>query len=516
MIDTVRMVSNDVMPMIPQALERELGDRTDAAIENELCTLNANLNAATYRFLVLIREFDLRRAWGDWGMCSMAHWLGWRCGIGIVAAREHLRLAHALAALPATVALFAEGRISFSKVRALTRVATVDTEGFFINVAQHGTAGHLERIVRYARRGLAFDDPDRVRSLVAKSFCDWHYDDDGMLVLRARLMADDGAKLVAALESMREHVVGESTLPSRDAQNCNSLSALPVSARRAVALAAIAEAAAGMVIDPDRDCANGTSRSVPQIVVHIHSLPSNGPHGSAESSVCVDDSGREDSAESSVCTDERCNDDSAESSERADQDRARDSAESLGHVHREHATECENNSSASPSYIENAVAIPVATAQRLSCDASVVAMIERADGAALSIGRRRRTIPPAIRRAMQSRDPSAVSLAVPTHVSSMRITFNTGPAVVIRRSQISSRFAGITTSLFMKEALPARAGRTMSWCSIPPQTSASPTHRWQYADTMTGLPPRMRVGALRCRPPPVTPIGTDSVLTMTT
>ena len=193
-------------------------------------------------------------------------------------------------------------------MRALTRVATEETESFFLNVAQHGTAGHLERIVRYARQGLAFDDPDRVRSLVTKSFCDWHYDDDGMLVLRARLMADDGAKLVAALESMREHVVGESTLPSHDARDGNSLSALPVSARRAVALAAIAEAAAGMVIDPDRDCANGTSRSVPQIVVHIHSLPSNGPHGSAESSVCVDDSGREDSAESSVCTDEYRND----------------------------------------------------------------------------------------------------------------------------------------------------------------------------------------------------------------
>ena len=405
MVDTVRMTSNDVMLMNPQAREREFSDRSDAAIENELCTLNANLNAATYRFLVLIREFDLRRAWGEWGMCSMAHWLGWRCGIGIVAAREHLRLAHALAELPETAALFAEGRISYSKVRALTRVATEETESFFLNVAQHGTAGHLERVVRYARQGLAFDDPDRVRSLVTKSFCDWHYDDDGMLVLRARLMADDGAKLVAALESMREHVVGESTLPSHDARDGNLLSALPVSARRAVALAAIAEAAAGMVIDPDRDCANGTSRSVPQIVVHIHSPPSNGPHGFAESSVCVDDSGREDSAESSACTDERCNDDSAESSERADQNRAGDSAESLRHVHREHTTECEGNSSASPSYIENAVAIPVATARRLSCDASVVAMIERADGAALSIGRRRRTIPPAIRRAMQSRDP---------------------------------------------------------------------------------------------------------------
>ena len=65
----------------------------------------------------------------------MAHWLGWRCGIGLVAAREHVRLAHALAELPKTAACFAEGRSSFSKVRALTRVATAETEGFFLNVA---------------------------------------------------------------------------------------------------------------------------------------------------------------------------------------------------------------------------------------------------------------------------------------------------------------------------------------------------------------------------------------------
>ena len=113
------------------AFERDVSERSSANIENELLTLNANLNAATYRFLVLIREFDRRVAWGDWGMHSMAQWLGWRCGIGIVAAREHLRVATALAELPATSALLAEGRISYSKVRALTRVATAETEGSF-------------------------------------------------------------------------------------------------------------------------------------------------------------------------------------------------------------------------------------------------------------------------------------------------------------------------------------------------------------------------------------------------
>ncbi len=142
------------------------------AIEEELLALNANLNAATYRFLVLAREFDRRMAWADWGMRSMAHWLGWKCGIGSVAAREQMRVTHALVGLPDTAAAFACGRISYSKVRALSRVATRETEGFFLNIAEHGTAGHLERIVRYAKGGLALDDPERLQAMVENIACD--------------------------------------------------------------------------------------------------------------------------------------------------------------------------------------------------------------------------------------------------------------------------------------------------------------------------------------------------------
>ena len=111
-------------------------------------------------------EFDRSLAWADWGMRSMAHWLGWKCGIGPVAAREQMRVAHALVGLPATAVVFSGGRISYSKVRALSRVATAATEGFFLNVAEHGTAAHLERIARYARRGMALENPDRLQANV--------------------------------------------------------------------------------------------------------------------------------------------------------------------------------------------------------------------------------------------------------------------------------------------------------------------------------------------------------------
>ena len=202
------MNSTDVTAMAQCTLADELPARSNLAIEDELLALNANLNAATCRFLVLIREFDARTAWGEPGVRSMVHWLGWRCGIGVVAAREQVRVAHALTGLPQTSACFADGRISYSKVRALTRVATAQTEAWFLNIARHGTAGHLERVVGYARRGLALDDPARLRALIEQSCCTWYYDDDGMLVLRARLMPDDGARLVQALEAMRAQVVG--------------------------------------------------------------------------------------------------------------------------------------------------------------------------------------------------------------------------------------------------------------------------------------------------------------------
>ena len=95
------MISNGNTPMEMAALalaaatnnafEHALADSSNAALENELLALNANLSAATNRLLVLIRAFDRRVAWAEWGVRSMAHWLGWRCGIGLVAAREHVR-----------------------------------------------------------------------------------------------------------------------------------------------------------------------------------------------------------------------------------------------------------------------------------------------------------------------------------------------------------------------------------------------------------------------------------------
>jgi hypothetical protein len=122
------------------------------ALEREITDLCAQINAASYRLLHLIAEHDDESPWGAWGLASCAHWLNWRCGIGLNAAREKVRVAHALKSLPATSSAFASGQLSFSKVRALTRIADGANEAQLLELAHYATAAQVEKLVRAYRR----------------------------------------------------------------------------------------------------------------------------------------------------------------------------------------------------------------------------------------------------------------------------------------------------------------------------------------------------------------------------
>src|SRR5215203_2013374 len=98
------------------------------------------LAAATASWLRLVREFDGRGGWQGIGIQSCAHWLAWQCGMGPGAAREHVRVARALHGLPRIEAAFAAGRLSYSKVRALTRIAAPDCEAALVEFALSATA----------------------------------------------------------------------------------------------------------------------------------------------------------------------------------------------------------------------------------------------------------------------------------------------------------------------------------------------------------------------------------------
>src|SRR2546428_6031774 len=114
---------------------------------DEIAELSAHLDAATAQLLDLIREFDARSGWNT-GFRSCAAWLSWRIGLDLGAARERVRVARALGTLPRLAHALARGELSYAKVRALTRVATPDTEERLLAVGKARTAEHVERIVR--------------------------------------------------------------------------------------------------------------------------------------------------------------------------------------------------------------------------------------------------------------------------------------------------------------------------------------------------------------------------------
>jgi Domain of unknown function (DUF222)/HNH endonuclease len=247
-------------------------------LADEIGRLSSYLYAAEHRLLTLLREFDAGRGWEGLGFPSCACWLNFACGMDRVTARERLRVAHALGRLPKVDARFASGALSYSKVRAITRIATEENEEYLLAIAKHGTAHHVEQLVRKYRHAKRLQDVDRARAQHDGRHLTYFFDADGCLVLKGRLPPEQGALIVKALEMAMDQDFAEQP------------EAKDVSAESSAA--------------------------------HIH----DGPGVSAE------------------------------------------------------------------------------TAHRIACDSSIVAVKEDQDGEPLSVGRKTRSIPPAIRRALRERD----------------------------------------------------------------------------------------------------------------
>jgi hypothetical protein len=228
------------------------------ALGERIAELAARIHAATYELLVMLREFDEAKGWNN-GFLSCAHWLNWRTGIDLGAAREKVRVARALPGLPSISAALACGSISYAKVRAITRVATPATEQRLLDVALAGTASHVERIVRAWRRTdrvIAAEEADaRHRS---RNLTTW-IDDDGMLVLRGRLTPEIGAVLHRALEAAADQLRRE----CKDAPETGLVAEVTWGQRRADALGRLAEVA----LTADLDAGHAGDRY--QVVLHV-------------------------------------------------------------------------------------------------------------------------------------------------------------------------------------------------------------------------------------------------------
>jgi len=174
-------------------------------LEDQLCTLAGRIAAATAEFLRLLGEFDEREGWAGPGLRSCAPWLSWRCAMALPTARDHVRVARRLRGLPVTRRTFAERRLSYSKVRAICRVATPATEPQLVEVGLHSTAAQVERMTRCLETAapdqVPSDPPRRERP---EHRLRWEWQDDGTLRVSGRLTAEDGAAFLALLEATAE------------------------------------------------------------------------------------------------------------------------------------------------------------------------------------------------------------------------------------------------------------------------------------------------------------------------
>ena len=176
----------------PARLDRDGAERLGRRIQSQA----AVIAQATCEFLLMLAEFDAREGVRFYeGLKSTAHWLGWACSMAAGTAREHLRVARALPELPLTVAEFRAGRLSFSKVREITRVADRVEEEVLVEMARAMTAAQLSRTISSFRAvdGSRLDQKSRREAR-------WHVREDGMVEIRAVLPAETGAELLTALE----------------------------------------------------------------------------------------------------------------------------------------------------------------------------------------------------------------------------------------------------------------------------------------------------------------------------
>ena len=246
---------------------------------DEIAELSAHLDAATAHLLDLIRDFDARGGWGN-GFRSCAAWLTWRIGLDPGAARERVRVARALGMLPRLAQALARGELSYAKVRALTRVATPETEERLLGVGRAGTAEHVERIVRAWRRVDRNAEAAEAAMLHKSRALHVYQDEDGMVVVRGRLDREAGAVLIQALAAARERLYRQTGNVSAETFPADASMEPPTMAQQqADALGLIAETALHHGMDP------GSPGERYQVVVHVDAAVLEDPDASGQSAL---------------------------------------------------------------------------------------------------------------------------------------------------------------------------------------------------------------------------------------
>ena len=436
------------LPVCPAAGQPDPPAPSNEILGNRIADLAARIQAATWELLVLIRQFD---AGGGWeGFASCAAWLSWRIGLAPGAAREHVRVARALAELPKLSDAMRRGAVSYSKLRAVTRVATPETEQVLLDVALAGTATHVEQVVRTWRRvDRAAEQAEEQQRHESRALDTW-VDDGGMVVVRGRLTPEVGAVVRRALEAALDAAPpnaggpaaggdGQPRSAAGDGAAGDAAEAMvpTVAQQRADALGMVAECALAGGLD------KGTAGDRYQVVVHVdadtlaeggradENVP--GDNAAGDSAATADgrgasadaagDEGRATAAPDVPAGTSRRRTAAAsaavDEASRAPAGSANGPAPSAA---RPAPAAAEPLQTAAPpaarrpaacrgpgggqSVLDEAGGIHVSaeTARRLACDAATVTMHHGPAGEVLDVGRRTRTISPALRRALAARD----------------------------------------------------------------------------------------------------------------
>jgi len=347
-------------------------------LEAQICELAGHLAAATCRFLVLLADFDARRGWASWEMNSCAQWLSWKCQLSSGTAREHVRVARALQDLPVIRAQFAAARLSYAKVRALTRIATAATEAGLAELAGPMTANQLERFARAHRQVSAADDANaRVRRRLT-----WRFEEDGSLSGAFRLPPLQGAVLLRALRAACADLAGLPAGPSAG-----------VSAETPAAPAAAPDTGAP---DAEAPAAGTPDAEVPAAapVIRTSSDVADGLVAIAESFLAGKVAGADDAEVYQVVV-------------HAGADVLAGPTVPAGVSAETPAAPVRvPGDPADPArcHVQDGPAISVTTAQMIACTAALSWMRHADSGEILALGRRRRRPSSAIRRAARDRD----------------------------------------------------------------------------------------------------------------
>jgi hypothetical protein len=284
-------------------------------LDRAIVDLTSRIYASSYELLVLIRRFDERGGWLRWGFSNCAEWLHWRCDLSMSAAREKVRVAHALKQLPKTASAFASGDLSYSKVRALSRVANRDNEERLVTFALKTTASRVEERCRELRCGTEASLDEALRAHGGRSLRmrrDLHR---GIITIMVEVPIESGDLIDKALDRAREDNAEPGIEAGEDSW----------AAQQADALISMASSYLSGKIDAQ----NGTSDAY-HVTVHV-----------------------------------------------------------------DHAALTEGRGRSG---------LPVESVKRLGCDSTLLTLVEDDQGEPLSVGRKTRIVPAAIKRALWARD----------------------------------------------------------------------------------------------------------------